>query len=139
MDTKTEEKREVKEPAQKTGELKLRFRHTQPPWNIWSMNDSDSNFVGYERFSKLAERYYDLCEKAFHGKHANGFTTCWILDQDNEVVAEGVAVCSRKDQFTKKIGRGVSFGLALKHLHETNPELWRMIKNREVNVVCRPS
>lgn len=44
-----------------------------------------------------------------------GMTECYVKRGD-EVVATGVAVCSKKDAFSYRIGRAISRGRALKSL-----------------------
>lgn len=41
-------------------------------------------------------------------------TTCSFINQDNIVVAIGVALCSSQDNFNRKIGRSISFGRCMK-------------------------
>lgn len=43
-----------------------------------------------------------------------GTTSCYIEDEDNNVVAHGYAKCARAEQYNKKIGRDISLGRALK-------------------------
>lgn len=46
--------------------------------------------------------------------HKNQMFTVAIVPSDDRTVNVGVAVCNKKDQFNKKIGRMVSHGRALK-------------------------
>ena len=43
-------------------------------------------------------------------------TVCHLEDEDGEIVAEGMAFCSLKDQFSRKKGRLISEGRARKAL-----------------------
>lgn len=45
-----------------------------------------------------------------------GKTICYLENDNNEVVATGVARCSDEDSYVKKIGRDISLGRALKEL-----------------------
>ncbi len=46
------------------------------------------------------------------------FTSCQLLNKDNRIVATGVSTCSYKDQPTRKIGRAIAIGRALKSYKE---------------------
>lgn len=45
----------------------------------------------------------------------NGTTRAIVLDADDNVVAEGVASCCPKDNFSRATGRDAALGRALKH------------------------
>lgn len=47
-----------------------------------------------------------------------GTTICYIENEDNQVVVSGMAVCSKEDQYNKKIGRAISLGRAMKELEK---------------------
>jgi len=48
-----------------------------------------------------------------------GKTECYIIDPvTGGVIADGIALCSWRDNFCRKIGRDISFGRAVKRLEE---------------------
>ena len=47
------------------------------------------------------------------GKRKRRMTVCRIIDEKGNVLGEGVAFCSEKDQFVKKIGRVKAMGRAV--------------------------
>ena len=49
-----------------------------------------------------------------------GETVASVFDADGNLVASGVACCHAKDNYSKRIGRAISLGRALKQL-ETGP------------------
>ena len=48
-----------------------------------------------------------------------GFTIC-IIERDGQEVARGYALCSRRDQFYRRIGRDIARGRALRKLPEAS-------------------
>jgi len=44
-------------------------------------------------------------------------TRCCIKNNKGEVVSRGFAFCSDKDQFSKKLGRNIALGRALKNMN----------------------
>lgn len=50
-------------------------------------------------------------------------TTCTLRDRETRALkAVGMAFCSWKDQPSRKIGRAIAVGRALKHYHEAESE-----------------
>jgi hypothetical protein len=41
-------------------------------------------------------------------------TLCSFVDDNNKIVSIGLAICSKKDNFNRKIGSMISFGRAMK-------------------------
>jgi len=51
-----------------------------------------------------------------NNKKIKAVTTAYIKDADDNVIAIGKSVCSKKDQFSKKLGRTIAKGRMLKVL-----------------------
>lgn len=74
-------------------------------------------------------------------------TTCLLVsDQDTRLLARGVAICSNKDNFSKKIGRAIARGRATKALFRGSygtvrrPEIKQILpKEFKHKAVLRPS
>lgn len=47
-----------------------------------------------------------------------GETICFILNQENVVVANGTAKCSPEDNYNKATGRNIALGRALKSMED---------------------
>lgn len=62
--------------------------------------------------------YYRLfgIQDSFSLSPKGGKTIARILDADGRLVAEGVAVCSAKDTFSRPLGRKIALGRALRAL-----------------------
>lgn len=62
-----------------------------------------------------------------HGKTIKGirFTICMIVDS-NKIVTFNYSRCSKRDQFSKKIGRNIAYGRALKDYNFTK----KLLKNK---------
>ena len=58
---------------------------------------------------------WDLVSGIMLMRKVQGFTVCTI-ELDGVEVARGYALCSREDQFCRKIGRQIAFGRARKKL-----------------------
>ena len=56
-------------------------------------------------------------EDSFSLSPKGGKTIARILDADENLVAEGVAVCSAKDNFSRPLGRKIALGRALRALN----------------------
>lgn len=54
-----------------------------------------------------------------HPSQHGGMTVCYIVDPITDtVIADGIATCSWRDTFNRKIGRDISFGRAWERLQE---------------------
>ena len=51
-------------------------------------------------------------------KKVRATTTAFIKDDDDNVIVKGIANCSIKDQFSKKMGRRIAKGRMIKALSE---------------------
>lgn len=61
-----------------------------------------------------------------HGKTKGiRFTICMIVDS-NKIVTFNYSRCSKRDQFSKKIGRNIAYGRALKDYSSTK----KLLKNK---------
>lgn len=86
--------------------LKVRFRHERRLRNVWAGH----TYLG---------TYWDARRDGLESQDIlpqGGTTTCRLVSEDGAVVAEGVAVCSRRDNYCKRLGRDVSLGRALNAL-----------------------
>lgn len=54
--------------------------------------------------------------KTWQPSERGGYTLCFIYNDEGEVVATGVAECSKLDHFCYRLGREISRGRALKTL-----------------------
>ena len=74
----------------------------------------------YAGFSHIIANRFDAQQMGLDHTHLiqrGGETLCQILGKDGSVLSEGIAVCSEKDNFSKRIGRAISFGRAMKALN----------------------
>lgn len=63
-----------------------------------------------------------------------GKTTVEVLDKDHNVVASGVAVCSGKDNYNKRIGVAIAMGRLVQYLDWYNGKLYQAL-TEEINKV----
>lgn len=52
-------------------------------------------------------------------RQVHGFTIC-VIEREEKEVSRGYALCSRKDQFCRRIGRSIALGRALGRLGEAS-------------------
>ena len=50
-----------------------------------------------------------------------GMTVCEIVDQNDNVLNKGIAVCSYADNFSYRLGRLIALGRALDQIHSGKP------------------
>lgn len=61
-------------------------------------------------------------------------TLCKLINQENKIVAFGVAVCNSKDQFVKSVGRKIAFTKAVSaYNREIRTYLWQRYHNKKWN------
>jgi len=58
-----------------------------------------------------------------------GETVASVFDTDGNLVASGVACCHAKDNYSKRIGRAIALGRALKAYRELADDLWGQDEN----------
>jgi hypothetical protein len=81
------------------------------------------------------------------GENQRKITACLLVsDRDARLLARGVAICSEKDNFSKKIGRAIAKGRATKALFRGNygtvrrPEIKQLLpKEFKHKATLRPS
>lgn len=77
---------------------------------------------GYRVRYRHERAYYDdvppYIQDSYSLSPKGGKTIARIFDAENSLVAEGIALCSDKDNFSRPTGRSISCGRALKALHE---------------------
>ena len=91
--------------------------------NIKYWHSRNPETVGVRLY--LAKDFQNMTDKVARGKVRNGFTVCLISENidGKEYSALGIAQCSKKDQFNKKVGRLISYGRALKELNRIKSRL----------------
>lgn len=77
---------------------KSRFYHTAPRMKVEAFVDLSKDKINFGKIIKNYPRY----------------TICGSLDYDTNLLSFGIACCSGKDVYNKKIGRRISEGRALK-------------------------
>jgi len=46
-------------------------------------------------------------------RDGSGYTVCLVLDKEGGLLARGIAICSRQDQFNRRTGRTLALGRAM--------------------------
>jgi hypothetical protein len=86
--------------------LTVRFTHKRRLRAVWA----NHTFLG---------TYWDARREGLEPEDIlphGGLTTCRLVDEYGETVAEGTAVCSKRDNYSKRLGRAISMGRAIEAL-----------------------
>jgi len=98
-------------------EITVKYEHYRVPHSKY-FGDEWAAWVSAARHPGrhgVAYRYFRGVSKWKPGERG-GYTICYLLGDENEVVAADVAECSPEDNFNYAIGRDIALGRARKAL-----------------------
>lgn len=100
---------------------KVRFRHYRYDIAVDTLVEwMKHGGISASTIDACVEDIYSCMEHPINAPSLHGGKTeCYIIDPvTGRVIADGIALCSWRDNFCRKIGRDISFGRAVKRLEE---------------------